>query len=202
MKSNLLTLIFIINTSCATDSDDTRNSSPSTPDSQNANQNPNPSTAPAQKQVELFPSKDLPNLQKVTADIWRGGHPTVAGVAQMQKGGIKTILSLKTYTLDQSELTEEENAAKAAGIKFIHFPMNGILEPSVQELQTTLQILLAPENYPIFVHCEHGSDRTGMVIATYRIKKEGWSIKKATEEMYLYGHSKLLSGWDEVLEDL
>ena len=41
----------------------------------------------------------------------------------------------------------------------------------------------------IFVHCRVGDDRTGMMIAAYRMAEEGWSAKQAMEEMKKYGFS-------------
>lgn len=44
----------------------------------------------------------------------------------------------------------------------------------------------------VYVHCEKGADRTGLIIGLYRIKK-GWSKADAENEMNdpRFGHSKL-----------
>jgi hypothetical protein len=41
----------------------------------------------------------------------------------------------------------------------------------------------------IFVHCRLGDDRTGMMIASYRMAQEGWSAEKAEKEMEKFGFS-------------
>lgn len=38
------------------------------------------------------------------------------------------------------------------------------------------------------VHCWHGSDRTGAVIAAYRIVQQGWSQHDAIDEMINGGY--------------
>ena len=40
-----------------------------------------------------------------------------------------------------------------------------------------------PKRAPVLVHCQHGADRTGTMIAVYRIAVQGWSKAKAIREM-------------------
>jgi protein tyrosine/serine phosphatase len=42
-----------------------------------------------------------------------------------------------------------------------------------------LQIVTDPEKVPVFVHCQHGADRTGVMAASYRIIVQGWSKDQA-----------------------
>lgn len=46
-----------------------------------------------------------------------------------------------------------------------------------------LQIVNDPENQPVFVHCRHGSDRTGTMVAIYRMAVENWPRSRAINEM-------------------
>jgi len=43
--------------------------------------------------------------------------------------------------------------------------------------------------HPVFIHCQHGCDRTGTIIACYRIRHEQWSGKQALQEARHYGIS-------------
>ena len=80
--------------------------------------------------------------------------------------------------------------------------MDGLLKPKIDQINLALQTIVSPQNQPILVHCTHGADRTGIVIASYRIKHDLWSVAQATTDMYTFGHSKWLSWWDSVLKDV
>ena len=47
---------------------------------------------------------------------------------------------------------------------------------------------------PVFVHCQHGADRTGIIIACYRIRHNKWTSKQALLEAKKYGMSPLEIG--------
>jgi protein tyrosine/serine phosphatase len=48
----------------------------------------------------------------------------------------------------------------------------------------------------VLVHCWHGSDRTGIVVAAYRIVFEGLSVQEAEAELRAdtYGHHEFWYG--------
>ena len=40
-----------------------------------------------------------------------------------------------------------------------------------------------PANLPVFIHWQHGSDRTGTMCAIYRMAVQGWPKAEAIREM-------------------
>ena len=46
-----------------------------------------------------------------------------------------------------------------------------------------MAIVSDPKNQPVYVHCLYGSDRTGAMVALYRMALQQWSAKAAIEEM-------------------
>ena len=52
-----------------------------------------------------------------------------------------------------------------------------------QEVIAFLKAVTNPANQPVFVHCRHGSDRTGTMCAIYRILVQGWNREEAIREM-------------------
>ena len=54
-----------------------------------------------------------------------------------------------------------------------------------------------PEMQPVLVHCKHGSDRTGMMVAVYRVVVQGWEKGAAVDEMTHGGY-----GFHAVWENL
>ncbi len=130
------------------------------------------------------PSKDLPNLYKVNANLYRGGQPTEAGIRTLAKMGVKTIIDLRG---EDARAKREENWAKAAGMRFINVHESNWRKPTDESVDGILKQIDLTENQPVFVHCKHGSDRTGTVIAVYRITHDGWSAKQANDEAKKFG---------------
>lgn len=135
-------------------------------------------------------AKDLPNLYKVNDHLYRGGQPTEAGIQELKRMGVKTIINLRDA--DDRE-RKEEGWAKAAGIHFINVPESNWFKPKNENIDAIIKLIDTSENQPVFVHCKRGSDRTGTVIAVYRITHDGWTDKQANEEAKKFGF-----GWWQV----
>ena len=136
------------------------------------------------KAQPVSPSKDLPNLYKVNANLYRGGQPTEAGIRTLAKMGVKTIIDLRG---EDARAKREENWARAAGMRFINVHESNWRKPTDESIDGILKQIDLTENQPVFVHCKHGSDRTGTVIAVYRITHDGWSAKQANDEAKKFG---------------
>lgn len=117
------------------------------------------------------------NFYKVTDGIYRGDRPTAEDLKELQTRGIKTLLDLETFHTDRYVIAESKT-----NFKFLHVRMNP-WDIDDEDIVTALDILTDKNNYPIYVHCKHGSDRTGVVIAMYRIVVQGWSKEDAIAEM-------------------
>lgn len=131
--------------------------------------------------------------------LYRSARPEADTIQYLKQLGIKTIISLEEYLV--WEIEEERKYVEAAGIRFIHYPIGTLIPPSVKDLETALSDIINPQNQPVLVHCLNGSDRTGEVVATYRIRIDGWPIQKAVDELRdpQFSHAKYLYWWDPVL---
>ena len=129
-------------------------------------------------------TKDLPNLYKVNDHLYRGGQPTEAGIQELKRMGVKTIINLRDA--DDRE-RKEESWAKAAGIRFINIPESNWFKPKTANIDAIIKQIDTPENQPVFIHCKRGSDRTGTVVAIYRITQDGWTGKQANDEAKKFG---------------
>ena len=64
-----------------------------------------------------------------------------------------------------------------------------------------MSILDTPENQPLFVHCRLGADRTGLIIAVYRIVHDGWTSERAKAEAKHYGMHPWEMGMKSYIHD-
>lgn len=113
------------------------------------------------------------NCYKLNADLYRSAQPNAAGMKNLEKLGIKSILNLRQFHDDRDE-------AKATSLQLIHYPMNAWTLSEEEIIQGVRLLKSAPK--PVLVHCKHGSDRTGAVIAAYRMLVQNWDKQKAIQE--------------------
>jgi protein tyrosine/serine phosphatase len=131
-------------------------------------------TRPAKWAVKLdYPN--LPNFHIVTTNLYRGAQPNVRGMKELKTMGIKTVVNLRNYHSDDDE-------ARGLGLTLQRLHMKP-WHSEEEDVLTFLKIVADTNNYPIFVHCQRGADRTGLVCAMYRITCEGWTKPDAIQEM-------------------
>ena len=145
------------------------------------------SFAQAQKQEE---NKELSNLYKVNENLYRGGQPTEAGILDLKKIGVKTIINLRSA---DGRAKKEKAWAEAAGLKFINVPLSNWFGPKDTQIDKIIALIDDPANQPVFVHCKRGADRTGTAVAVYRIRHDGWNAEQANAEAEKFGF-----GWWQV----
>lgn len=130
-------------------------------------------------------TKDLPNFSQVNENLYRGGQPTEAGIKKLKEDlDIKTIIYLRG---EDEKADREKKWAESVGIKFINIPLHNWFGPKDSKIEEALAEINKAENQPVFVHCRRGADRTGTVIAVYRITHDGWTAKQANKEARDFG---------------
>ena len=117
----------------------------------------------------------VPNLHKISDALYRGAQPTAEGVKELKKLGIKTIVNLRAFHSDKDELGNTELDCEEISFKAWH--------PEKEDVVKFLKIVTDKTRQPVFFHCEHGADRTGMMCAIYRIIVQVWTKEDAIEEM-------------------
>jgi protein tyrosine/serine phosphatase len=133
--------------------------------------------------------KGLPNFHQVAPNLYRGGQPRADGTKKLLDLGIRTILDLRGSG-DRSRAEEAE--ARTLGLRYYNVELSNIGRPNPARIEQALAIINDPQNWPVFVHCRRGSDRTGAVIACYRISRNQWTLDRALAEAKRYG-----MGWIE-----
>jgi len=135
-----------------------------------------------------FEDIEIKNFRKVHDWLYRGAQPSEAALGQLKEFGINTIISFR-WTL--SVILQEKVIVQKLGMNLYNIPLSYWALPNRKEIERFLEIMDNEKNRPIFVHCQHGCDRTGMLIAIYRIAREGWTVDEAYNEMRACGFHKI-----------
>ena len=130
-----------------------------------------------QAQQEL---RGLPNFGRVTESLYRGGQPTSDGFNELRAMGVGMVVNFRE---DRTETEKEKREVESLGMKYTGIPWNANHEPSSAQIVAFLDLIRANPNTKIFVHCRRGADRTGVMIAAYRIAVEHRPVAEVVSEM-------------------
>ena len=121
----------------------------------------------------------IENFHQVSDTVYRGAQPTAEGFHYLATIGVKVIVDLREH---DSRSLAEEKMVTAAGMRYVNVPMTGLTPPTADQTRQILAILEDASGAPAFVHCKRGADRTGAVIAAYRIDHDKWDSARALAE--------------------
>jgi len=129
---------------------------------------------------------DIPRFAEIRPGLSRGGDPREKGLQYLRDHGNKTIVS---FLADAGESSYVVNS----GMKYVHIPMRAGLfsaqPPTDEQVSRFLSVVKDSTQYPVFIHCHAGKDRTGAMSAIYRIDACGWTADEAVDEMMAFGFS-------------
>ena len=140
----------------------------------------------------------VPNFHQVDEHVFRGGQPGNVGWNSLAHLGIKVVIDLRPST--EHPIKVEEHEVETAGMHYVNVPMRGLGAPPAESVLKVLALMLSESNGPVFVHCRRGSDRTGTVVACYRILHDHWENQKALEEARSLGMLRLERGMMRFIE--
>lgn len=135
----------------------------------------------AEERPATYPG--LSNFARVSPVLYRGAQPTADGFRELRRLGIKTVVNLRSMHCDSAML-------EGTGLNYYRIPCAawGVDKAQFRQL---MAIVSEPANQPVFVHCQHGSDRTGFVVGAYRITEQGWDADSAVAELHTYGFHRI-----------
>ena len=139
-------------------------------------------------------SPELPNFAKVSDSLYRGGRPTSIGYARLKDLGIRTIVSLRVLPRGRDRMA-------GLGFQYHHISFKHV-HPEMEDLLEFLAIVTDQRNRPVFVHCRGGVDRTGMMVAAYRMVVQDWPKQQALDEMKRMGFNEINEPIEDFVEDL
>jgi protein tyrosine/serine phosphatase len=147
---------------------------------------------PSLAQAQALSGIHIDNFGQINTNYFRGAQPDGRDYSDLAVLGVKTVIDL---TRDGRE--NERGLVEAAGMKFYRIPMTTSDRPSDQAVAEFLKLVTNPANLPVYVHCQGGRHRTGVMTAVYRMTQDGWTADQAYAEMKQYkfegfpGHPEL-----------
>ena len=132
----------------------------------------------------------LPNFARINDQLFRGGQPTPEGIRKLAELGVRTIINFRDT---QSSVLREKAIAAEHGIELINLRLSNWFAARDEDIHRIIDVIRDPKNQPVFVHCKRGADRTGTVVAIYRMLIDGWTDREANREAKKHG-----IGWWQV----
>lgn len=123
--------------------------------------------------AESVSIEGVENSYRISNDLYRSAQPERIGFTALQKMGVKSVLNLREFHKDTRK-------ARHTQLHLMAYPV-AAGEVTAADVENCLA-LIAGAPKPVLVHCWHGSDRTGIVVAAYRIVYENWSVADAEKE--------------------
>jgi tyrosine-protein phosphatase SIW14 len=126
------------------------------------------------------------NFGVVNDRLYRGGQPDQRALEELAARQVALVIDLRE---PGSHTNIEQQMVEALKMKYLNIPFHNYGAPTEDQMRRVLWLLVNGDTQKIFVHCWRGKDRTGTVIACYRIQHDGWDNKKALAEAHKYGMS-------------
>jgi protein tyrosine phosphatase (PTP) superfamily phosphohydrolase (DUF442 family) len=140
------------------------------------------------------PGTSVANLYRIEDGLYRAAQPTAAGFTELSALGVHSVLDVAGGAGDGAFVSGD-------AIRLFHVPMSawGLHDDLVLR---ALRIMADPANRPLLVHCQHGADRTGAMVALYRVVVQGWKKADAIREMNRggYHHTFLWKNLDRYVD--
>jgi len=125
------------------------------------------------------------NFGRVDAALWRGAQPTAEGFRKLEALGVRTVVNLRHGHDDRPLLA-------GTGLAYVNIPCRA-WRPRKDQMDAFLKIVRDPARQPVYVHCAQGRDRTGYMVAAYRMD-QGWSAEAAIQEMKRFRFNRVWLG--------
>jgi protein tyrosine/serine phosphatase len=123
----------------------------------------------------------IDNFGRINAGYYRGAQPDGHDYADLAALGVKSVIDLT-----RDGRADEQHVVEAAGMKFYRIPMTTSDRPSDDAVAQFLKLVTDRANLPVYVHCQGGRHRTGVMTAVYRMTQDGWTADQAYAEMKKY----------------
>lgn len=139
--------------------------------------------------------ESLPNFHQLGPELWRGGQPSERGFQELKKQGIRTVVCLRE---EPALILQEQAQLSKLNLDFVSIPLRPFSIPEDTAVERFLELSKTANHHPIFVHCLHGMDRTGLMCALYRMHVHDWTYENAYDEMIEHGFHEAFRNLSDV----
>jgi hypothetical protein len=154
-----------------------------------ANAAPQTNPGPPPNPAEMITAPGLNDAARVSGNIYRGAQPKADGYAELKKLGIDVVVS---FLDGNHDIQKEKDLVESAGMTFVSVPWNAAHDPPRSTVVTFFATLRDNEGKKIFMNDLQGGDRTGLMVALYRIVHDHWTTDQALSEMNDFHYHKHL----------
>jgi tyrosine-protein phosphatase SIW14 len=138
---------------------------------------------------EKLKVQGISNAGKVSDTLYRGAQPRTLGYQQLKDLGVAIVVDLR----NTGPKSPERSTVEALGMRYVSIPTSSFFGPSDTDVATFLKLIRDNPKQKIFVHCYYGDDRTGVMIASYRMVEQHWTADQAYNEMrFFHFHTYLV----------
>ena len=123
----------------------------------------------------------IKNFGRTNVNYYRGAQPDSRAYPALAALGIKTVIDL---TRDGK--ADEKGLVERTGMKFYRIPLTTSDAPTQADVTEFMRLVSDPANQPVYVHCQGGRHRTGVMTAVYRMTQDHWNAERAYTEMKKY----------------
>ena len=138
-------------------------------------------SAETKTNTDLLARIRIKNFGRTNDNYFRGAQPDTRDYHDLAALGIKTVIDLT-----RDGRSDEAGLVQRAGMQFYRIPLTTSERPSEAAVTQFLKLVNDPANWPVYVHCQGGRHRTGVMTAVYRMTNDGWSANQAYDEMKQY----------------
>lgn len=142
----------------------------------------------------------IARFHQVDGRLYRGAQPDAEGLRQLRALGIRAVINLRS---EEDTLTRQERQiVESLGMRYVPLPIadgNFFTRSRVVPADVVRKFFAAVDasGGPVFVHCQRGADRTGTLVALYRIVRHGWDNQRAYAEARTIGMRSWYSGFKQ-----
>ena len=159
------------------------------------------SAAPSWAADDKLSGVPIQRFHRVDDGLYRGAQPTEAGFRRLKELGVRTVVNLRMDA--DAKRTNEKQIVESLGMRYIQLSVeDGNFFTRSRTIPDTVikqffSVIGQSDHGPVFVHCHRGADRTGAMVAFYRIARHGWDSERALKEARALG----MRSWYRGLQD-